>query len=261
MVAEAFGLLRRYRGLVLYPIVLDLVALFTRFVTGQFGPTRVTLKFLLEPGLPSMLNLFDPASGGSGVLNFDGIDIGKAAPVLGLFVLVMFFVTAFVAAGFIGLLHEASSERPAGFDVFLAYGQRFWLRLLGMKLLTLLVSLAVGGVLLLLLRLPGLILGLALWAWLRITYIYWEFSVVVEDLPVIEAFQRAREHFEGRGPDTAEVIWAMVLANLGFGLLVNAVPAFVILALVAIAYGYFLTGLELALMGAFHRTRSTEVAA
>lgn len=257
MIGKAFDRLRRSTSLVAYPVVLDLLALMLGVAFGGFhGHSRFTLKFSLGVGLPSVSNLLDQNVMANGVnLSFGGAALPGAMVLLGLAFLLL---TAYVQGGFIGLLHEAARDRPVSFGLFQEYAGALWLRFLGINLLVGLFVLAVGGISLVL-GPVGIVLFLILYLTLRVLYVYWEFTVVVERCGIGEAWGQARAFFRNRTADTATVILTILASNFAFALVLNGLWSPPVMVLGIIAYGYVATGLQLALMLTLHDIRGPEV--
>ncbi len=256
MIGQAFDRLRRSASLVAYPVVLDLLALMLGLAFGGFhGQSRFTLKLSLGVGLPSVSGLLDQNVMANGVNISLG---GPGVPGLLLLLTVAFLLlTAYVQGGFIGLLHQAAKDRPVSFGLFQQYAGAFWLRFLGILLLVGLFTLAAGG-LSLILGPAGILLFLMVYLTLRVLYVYWEFTVVVENCGIGEAWGRAREFFRNRTADTTAVILAILASNFAFALVLNGLWSPPVLVLGIFAYGYVATGLQLALMLTLHDIRGPE---
>lgn len=244
MIDRAFRFVNRNLSLVTIPVLLDLAALLLGLATtGFWGEAQLTFKFIVDVGVPSISNILQQnvLAGGSVAL---GGEIDGAAFFL---LLAFFLVGAFVQGGFIGLLKEGAAAEPPTPGKFFGYGQKFWGRFLIMRLL-------VAGVLFLglmaamLLSIVGLLAFTVAYIVLRIKFIYWEFTVVAEDLRVIEAFNRSKELFKQRPPELNGVLLAILGVNFLAGLLLNALWHPVMLFLGVFVYAYLGTILQLALM-------------
>jgi len=240
------SLLGRNVSLVLIPIVMDLTTFFLGLMTtGFWGESKLTFKLILNVGIPSIAQILEQNIM-AGALNFNIGQFSSFGVAIILF-LVFFIAGAFIEAGFIGLVFElAAKEQSPTLDLFMDYAQRFWVRMLGLRLIILVITL-LG----MLLAIPFSILGalaFMIFIVLRIRYIYWEFTIVSEDMTVAAAFQQSRRYYEHRTPELTNVIIAMVLINFLASLLVNLFWSPLIVFLGIFIYNYIATGLQLALM-------------
>jgi hypothetical protein len=248
MLNRAFSTLNRNLGLILIPIFMDLASFLLGLMTiGFWGESKVHLKLALDVGLPSIATVLEQnvlASGFS--FNFgDGVGAWGFAFLL---FLLFFVLGAYCEAGFIGLLYQAvAKDAPSTLDTFLYYGNRFWLRFLGLNLLVFLVTI-VGGLMAMLLFVFGVIAFLVIFLILRIKYIYWEFTIVSEDMGVLEAFNRSKMHYNNRSPEMAIIIIKILVANFIAALIVNFLWSPVMIFIAIPIYSYVATGLQLALM-------------
>ncbi len=255
MISKGFERLNQHLSLAAYSIVTDLIGFFFSLgLTGFPGESKFTLKFAIETGLPSIASVIDQkyATGGLN-LQLIGNDAGTTTSFIFLTFIFFLIVGSWIEAGFIGLLHEVVQNNRVSFHQFLEYGRRFFLRMLGLEIFIILFMIITTAILLLILNFVGAILMIVLFIILRILYIYWEFTVVVEDLGVWEAFTRCREHFRNREEHTVQVIIAILFTGMVFGLVVNGLWHPVVLFLAIFGYGYIATGLQVALMFTLHQ--------
>lgn len=119
-----------------------------------------------------------------------------------LFTLILF---SFAEAGFIGQLYQLATNgsSPTG-EIFFSYARRFWLRFLGLQLL-LTVVVFLGLYVSMLLGVIGALAYVVGFLVLRIRYIYWEFTIVTEDLDIFTAFTRSRQLYDQRSSELAVV--------------------------------------------------------
>lgn len=252
MVAQSFSLLSKNKSLVLYPIVFDFVALLVGIaVAGFSGGSKITFKLTLNVGLPSISSVVDQTVMANGV-NFS-INNPSIPLVMILIFLVFLIIQSFLQAGYIGLLHEVVQEREVPFDCFLDYGKRFWLRFLGIQLIVTGIMFVAGMLLVFTLKIVGVILLMILFLVFRVLYIYWEFTVVVDDCTIGEAFTRSRDYFRNRVPETTNIILLIVVINALFAFLVNSLWNPVAFSLNIVAYGFVASGLQIVLMATLHK--------
>lgn len=246
MINRAFNALNRRLGLVLVPALTDLVSfVFGLLTVGFWGASKFTFKLVLDAGLPSISTIIEH-NVFAGSVNFDFAGSGPDTMALAL-ALLLFVLGAFAEAGFIGLLYERAKGNAVNLDTFLSYASRFWLRFLGLRALMFLVTLA-GLVMAMLLSFLGMIAYLVVFMVLRVKYIYWEFTIVADDLGVFEAFARSAAYFDNRTPELSGVIIGILVANFIFALLVNFLWHPLPLLLFIPIYCYVASGMQLALM-------------
>jgi len=246
LIKRAFSALARNYHLVLVPVAMDIVAFFLGLMTiGFWGESKFSFKLTLTVGVPSIGDVLDQNFMAGG-FTFN-TDTGFAGPALLIFVLFL-IIGAFVEGGFLGLLYELAGkgESPT-LKMFAGYGQRFWGRFIGLRLLMLLVMTA-GMFAAVLLNIIGVLAYLVGFIVLRILYIYWEFTIVAEDNGVLDAFHNSRRHFDNRSPELSGIILTIFFANFLAGLIFNMLwtPVFIFAGI--FIYGYVATGLQLALM-------------
>lgn len=257
MIARGFSNPSRLLNLARYPAVFDLVATaITLLAFGFAGASEFTIKLALTVGLPSVGHLIDQPFVLGG-FRLDAAGSGGAGLLL---VLLLMLAAAFVQAGFIGLLAETTAGRPAGFNVFSDYGRRFWGRMLALMLLVTLTVL-LFGFLAMALGVVGLLLFLVGFTVLRIIYIFWEFTVVVEDRGLGEAFALSREYYARRHPETGALIGSILGLGLLAALALNLFWSLPALLVAIFGYNYLATGLQLALMNTFRATTEGGTAA
>lgn len=122
MISRAFNALNRSLGLVLIPIIMDIVSFgLGLMITGFWGGSKVTLKLVLDAGLPSISSVIERNVFPVLTFDFGGGDPGTGALAIGL---LMFFVGAFAEAGFIGLLYERARGNAVNLDTLVLCWQR-----------------------------------------------------------------------------------------------------------------------------------------
>ena len=99
-----------------------------------------------------------------------------------------------------------------------------------------------------LLSIIGLIAFMVIFMVLRIAYIYWECTIVADDVGVIEAFSRSKSYFNNRSPELSSIILGILVFNFFFALVVNFLwHPLAVIVLIPI-YCYVASGMQLALM-------------
>ena len=245
MVNRAFTTIRHNLSLIVAPVLLDIFALFLGLVTtGFWGEPQLAFKFLIDVGVPSISNILQ-----QNVLA-GGVDISEVIESDGsvlLVMLVFFFLGALIEGGFIGSIYEMALGEPPTVAKFISYAKKYWGRFLMLRLL-ISVVLFLGIIVAASLALFGLLAFTIAYIVFRIKYIYWEFTIVAEDLGVIDAFRRSNQHFKLRALEFSSVIILMLAVNFLAGLVFNLFWNPIVLFLGIFIYAYFGTSLQLALM-------------
>ncbi|WP_019120144.1 hypothetical protein [Brevibacillus massiliensis] len=253
MISDAFFKLRRQLLLALVPIVLDLFGFLVGLaVYGFSGGSKLTLKLTLNIGLPSVSSLLDRQFMPGGIqFNFS-----EAAPFAAILLFVLFMMlSAFFQGGFISLLQKAAEDRRISLEHFFRGAVHYFARFFVLQLLIMLVFLAAGGLFLITLGLVGGLLFLVVFLWLRILFVYLEFTIVTDDLSLAASFGQARHYFRRRLPDTAFIIIAIIACAAVFALLINGLWFPLPFLILLIAYDFVASGLQLALMLSLLRIR------
>lgn len=245
MVSRAFSALNRNPGLALAPILMDLTSFLLGLMTiGFWGESQLSLKLALDVGMPSISTILEKNVLASGV-NFDLFGGGIEGSIL--LALLLLLLSAFVEAGFIGLLYELARDNAPSMPAFASYAKRFWLRILGLRLLVFVFTI-VGGLLAMLLSIFGVLAFLVIFLILRVNDIYWEYTMVSEDIGIAEAFHLSRMYFVNRPEELSGIIIDIFLVNFIAALVVNLLWNPVVIFITIPFYCYVSTALQLALM-------------
>ncbi|ULL16294.1 hypothetical protein DVH26_18685 [Paenibacillus sp. H1-7] len=257
MLNDSLGKLARYPLLAIIPIAIDaLSVIMGTAMNGFHGNPHFTFKLVLQMGLPSVAAVteqtFMPGSVqvvGAGSVNLPSI-LGILM-YLGIFIAVQ----SFLQGGYVGLLYDSTDGRRLDSRRFIQYGGRFFLRFLLLNVSVLLILLVIGGIAAFLLRTPGIILFMILFLWLRVLFLFLEYTIVADDCSILDAIARSYEHFQQRTPLTIPLVIAALLINVAAGLIINALwlPLFFIVLLVL--YDTIGAGLQIAFMNEFRRIR------
>jgi len=261
MFREAYRRLNGARKLVVFPVVLDALALAAGWsLAGFAGEPRQSLKWLLDIGLPSLSHISNnPLLANSlDYLRLFGRD-GSAAGIAIVAVFLLF--RSFAQGGYIaGLQSIATGGKPdmahfmrngkAMFIPFVVYNVIVYIAMIGV---TLGLSALFGP--------AGQFFSLLVFAVLRIVWIYLEFTMVVDRLSWDQVLGRSRSYWNGNGSwaKTAIAVGVLYVVSGGTSLMLHLLwsPAAVIAAL--LVYAYVITGIQLALMGLLCRMREPEV--
>jgi hypothetical protein len=241
-----FKLLRQNTLLYALPISYDLLSFFLgTFLMGFWGASTLSIKLALQPGLPSVAPILEH--------NVLANGISLTHPQGGFVFLTFLFlllVGAFLQAGYIGWLLEVTRGNKLSRGIFLSSGWRFWLRMLMVSLFLLMLSFMglfaaehLGGY--------GVVLVMLGIASFRVCFIFWEFTIVAENLSAGDGFFRCLQYFRRQTPATVWIIGYLLLLGLGFGLFVNFIWHPITVFATIFAYNFSAAGLQLALMHSF----------
>jgi hypothetical protein len=246
MVRRAFSALNGNPGLVLAPVLKDLASLLLGLMTAGFwGEPQASFILALDVGLPTISTVLE-----NNVLS-TGVDLdlaGGGAGVPLLLALLFFLLRVLIEAGFIGLLCDLARGIAPTLTAFVSYSKRFWQRMLGLRLLTLVFT-AILGTLAMLLPVIGIIAFPVILFVLRVKFIYWEYTMVSEDIGIAEAFGRSGLYFAKRTPQLHGIVIGIVLLNFIAAFLVNMLWSPEVIFISIPFYCYLATALQLALMG------------
>ncbi|RAP74776.1 hypothetical protein [Paenibacillus montanisoli] len=246
----------KFALLALIPVVVDgLSMLIGMAMHGFSGSSHLSFKLALQMGLPSISAVTEQGFlPGTVQLSTSG-GLSESALLGALLSLVLFLVVqSFLQSGYIGLLQDAAAGHSLSMRSFASYGSRFFGRFLMLNLLVMVFLLALGGATAFL-QLPGAILMIVVFLWLRVLFLYLEYTIIADDCTIAEAFSRSRETFRRRSPATMSLVILMFMINIVAGFLVNYLwfPLFFLLFLVV--YDIVSSRMQLAFMHDFRNIR------
>lgn len=249
-----YKLLRQYTLLYALPIVYDFFSFFLgTFLMGFWGASTLSIKLALQPGLPSVAPILEHNVLASGI----SLTHPQGGFVFLTFLLLL-LTGAFLQAGYIGWLLEVARGNELSRGTFLSAGRRCWLRMLIVSLFLLMLSFlglfAAGP-----LRGYGVTLVMVGMVIFRICFIFWEFTIVAENLSAGDGFFRCLQYFRRQTPATAKIIGYLLLLGLGFGLFVNFAWHPIAVFATILAYNFSAAALQLALMDSFVRIKPQEI--
>jgi hypothetical protein len=251
MLSEAFTKLKSNKFLLIFPIGFDFLAFFLGIaLIGFYGQSKMTIRFVLDVGMPSVSTLIDQKV--NFMLNGFNLNLNSSfeeiSSLIIFSILLSFIIGSFLQAGFIGLLNNTIQAKPLSFSRFITFGKKYWYTYLFIELIWYALLLAAFFLLILPLGILGLIIFGILIITLRIVFIYWEFTVIVDDLSVFDALTQAKIYFANRSRNLISILIYLVGFNLLLSLLVNGLWNPIVLLISIFIYGYVSTGLQLSLM-------------
>ncbi len=245
--SQALEALRRNFGLVLVPVLMDLLSLLmVLFLLGEWvgriPPDQFRVKFAIPTVPPSISNVteinflrldFSASAGGWEVI--DRI-VGTGGPFL-LMLVISFLVGSLVTGGFLGLLKDGLVGIKATVQGFFAHGRYFWKRLLLLQLLLVLVlilSLVFLMPLIFIARALGAILIALAFLAAAVLLVFVEYALVEEDLEILPALDRSvRTVAANFGPVLLHILGVAAI-NLLASFIVNAMGQFSLLLAVLV---------------------------
>ncbi|OZM56719.1 hypothetical protein CIB95_10890 [Lottiidibacillus patelloidae] len=257
MISNGFNRLSNHKLLIVFPIAYDLLALmYGLLFTGFYGESKVSIKLAIEVGLPSIATIIDQQV--NVMANSLTFYPGMVEPSLQMLLLLAIglLFTAFLQAGFIGLVNDLTLDKKLTFNNFINYGKKFWISYLVVELVWI-AALVLSFLLIVIpLQLFGMLIFIILLFTFRILFIYWEFTIIVDDVSVFEGLRKSRVYFANRTDNLFPIIFAMLAFNIVIGLIVNAIWNPIILILFIFIYGYASSGFQVALMLSLYKVKN-----
>ncbi|CAM3936075.1 hypothetical protein [Alkalicoccus chagannorensis] len=261
MINRGFALLRAQPSLALYPMVFDLLlitagAVFIGYQFQQQFALELQPQFLL-PSIEAILHddqmmiFVNPASATMGV------EAGAAI----ILSIAFFFVFIFVEGGYLRLLYRRVEGERIDVSTFLQDGRRLFGRFLLVNVLVILL-LVLGALLVLIVSsiLPAagivlITLGVIAAIVFRYVFIFWEYTIAAEDMPVIEALGRSRLIRRRNDATTIGLLVVFILINVVLSITLNLLINVPVLYVMTILNAVIMTGVGLAFMSHYAELR------
>lgn len=178
-----FKILKENLWLWAIPLGIDFLGLALAILTNtlQLVPPGFHLKISVPNSLPSVANILKTSQ-------TNGIELGGGSALFIVFIV----LGPFLAGGFLNTIFKILKNNTADKASFLADCKYYFLRLLGVSILTFLFFLAVTLPAMLIFPLLGIVAILFI---MYLTY-FWQMSLVYHDLEIMEAFSKGREFFK-----------------------------------------------------------------
>lgn len=238
---RGFELARKYYPLALVAFLADLLNLqdIGRRVSQDFH-----IKFTVPSALPSLTQVLPdaPSSGGFQV-NLPFNHLGEMGLV---FLVVFILLNAYLKGGYLGCILESLRGGRVDREVFTAYAGRFWTRYLMQRIIVLAAIIFLGF----------LFLGMGLLAFLFILVllaafillIFWDYSLVAEDLGVVDAAERSWRLVLARPGPVLLFLLPILAAMAFFSIFANALLDTPLLLLAMAGYAFLGTAAIFAFM-------------
>jgi hypothetical protein len=251
MISNAFSRLANNKLLIVFPIAFDLLALmYSLLFSGFYGESKFSIKFTIDVGMPSIASIIDQQVNFNFMVNGVNFHPSMIEPSLQLILLLIIglLITAFLQAGYIGLLKDVALGKTLSFNNFMNYGKKFWISYV--IVVSLWIAALVVSFFLLVIPLQsfGMLIFIVLLFTFRILFIYWEFTIIVDNVSVFEGLQKCRVYFTNRTNNLFPILFATLAFNFLLGIFVNAFWNPFILIFFIFIYGYAASGFQIALM-------------
>ncbi|UVI30191.1 hypothetical protein [Paenibacillus spongiae] len=253
----AFRTLNRHPGLAIYPIALD----FFGFVLGVLligfgGDSGLSFQIVLGMGLPSVHHALDAPLFANG-MNLLGSTV-KPAYALPI-VAAMLLLSAFAQGGYIAALRQIAEGKRVAFTQYLRYGRDYWLRFALFNAIVYLGKMSCVMIGAILFANIGPAAAFILFVILRVLYAYAEFTLIVDNARLVEAFRNSFRYMKQCFVPTVLTMSVMFAAAGLIGMLVQWAWTPAVVALGIVVYGYVMSGIQLSLMLLLQQARQDHV--
>lgn len=248
MIRTGFNKLHRQGKIMIIPILFDLAALLLGyFILGNQGKAHLSFQVLLNMGMPSLSHIVDqPLLANS--FTFLGSAL-KPSALMVLVVIAFLIIYAYMQGGYMGTLADIQAGKGFNWRTYWAYCNKFWARFILLAILTLTAKSGITAFLVIFLNVSGLGIALLLFMFLRIIYVYLEFTLVLDNMPISKALlSQSYAYFKESFKNTMLVMGAVLITAGLLSLLLHLVWEPLIVAGFIVLYTYLITGLQLALM-------------
>jgi len=256
LLKHAFGQLNKNWIIILYPIVLDIIALSAGWGLGGFnGQPMWSMKWLLEMGIPSLSELSNlPLL--ANTMDYLKLFDQEGSIVAVVVILLLLLVLCFAQGGYISGLYAIASDQKLNFHQFLHNGKTFFSRFVLYNIMVYLLKIGVTLALAALLGSAGLFISLVVFIVLRIVFIYLEFTMVVDRLSWDQVLGHSRTYFKSSFSQTGTVILIMYVSSGLLSLLLHRLWSWEAVIVGVFVYAYVMTGIQLAFMIILCQTKS-----
>ncbi|MEK3889998.1 hypothetical protein [Bacillus sp. FSL K6-3431] len=255
ILVKAFGNIHRHYTLLLYPILFDLLSLVIGCsIIGFYGKEIVSIRLILEMGLPSVSHLANiPLFANN--LEFLNAAVDKPTYTW-LVVVIMIIIGAFLQGGYISFLYAVVMNKSFRFSQFLNEGKKYWLQFIFLEVIVFLGKIGVTAFLVLFFNIIGVFASLAFFMFLRIIFIYLEFSIVVDYVSIASAMKRSRSYLKQSLIVSLALIVVMYAVSSGISLLVHMFWSPYIIIGSILVYAYVMSVIQMALMSVICKVRN-----
>ena len=233
---QSFRLLRHNLNILLIPITLDLIVLAVMIATtGWQLHSQWSYRIVLEMGLPSVFHLFN-------------------IPLTWVHVIVM-LVWAFAQGGYIKALVSIIEGQPVRAAQVVKNGLKYWVPFAFLNITVLLAKAAASSLLIIMFGSIGAAASLLLFMVMRVLVVYWEFTVVVDNVNFDTAFRRSMKYFKHNSLSAIGMALIMFAASGAASVLANyfVMPAAVVVTM--FIYSFIMSIIQLTLMLTLRETK------
>ena len=246
--------LHRNAIIFIYPIVYDLLALsLGLYLMGFNGQTMFSSKLILEMGFPSVSHISNIPLLANQVYFFNGpVDITVFT---GIVVVSLIVIGAFLQGGYIHSLYAIGKNGKYSSVEFVKYGKKNWLQFILLGVIMYFLKISLTAFLVIFFSTIGGFVALIALLVLRIVFIYLEFTIVLDKLPIPEALKKSRHYFAKSFLPTSITVVIMYIISLSLSIILHKIwsPIFVIAMI--LFYAYIMTLIQMVFMTILSRAR------
>lgn len=244
---KAYKTMHRHLYLLLIPIIIDIGALFAGLKFTQFYEVeRPSIILIYDIGLPSLSHILNKPLLMNTFKYFADFDELSLTIIAGVLAFVM--INAIAQGAYIGILYHISHEKHVSMQQVLYYVNRFWLRFFMLTIIFALLQLSVVLLMTIFFKIIGVFASLALFIVMRIFFIYFEYTMVIEDCFYGQALRRSFRYFI-HGIRQNAVIVPLVFITAGvLSYILHSFWSLGSVIVFIVIYAYIMTALQLALM-------------
>lgn len=258
-IISSFRDIHRHFTILIYPIIFDVIALLIGLsLIGLQGSPVYSIKLILEMGIPSVSHI---ATFPSFVNHIDFLNLQEKVSVLMLMIVAfMLIVRSFLQGGYIQQLNYIKNDTPYSFSKFLHYGKRNWLQLFFLEIIIFLGKIAVTTFLVIFFHVIGSFAGLAFFVFLRILYIYLEFTIVVDRVNITTGLRKSWGYLKETFFPSFPLIFIMYIVSGAVSYFLHKFWSLPFIFFTIILYAYLMTVIQMAFMKIFHHAKRDKYA-
>ena len=254
IVFEAFKKVNRNVKVIIYPILYDLISLAIGIsIVGFYGKDLISIRMILEMGIPSISNLSNIPL----LVN----DIGFLAipveipPITLVITIITIIFGAFLQGGYIGYLSSIANEETFNFKQLVKVGMRSWIQFIILEIILFFGKIGVTAFLAIFFGIIGVFASLVFFIALRITFIYLEFTMVVDRTGIVPAIKSSRNYLMKSLMMTFPLVIVMYIVSSLISLFLHYFWSPMVVIGLILIYAYIMTAIQLSLMMVLCKTK------
>ncbi len=241
----------------IYPILFDLIGLtLGLYFIGFFGQAFVSVKLILEMGLPSISHISNIPLFANNLFFLTG-PVEKTA-FLGVILIIMLLFGAFLQGGYIRSLYRIVKKEEYSFVQFIKDGKKYWLQFILLEIIVQLLRIGLTALFLLFLPYIGAFISLVTFIVLRIVFIYLEFTIVIDNVNIPDALKLSRKYLFKSFLPSLTVVIIMYIVTSSLSLVLHIGWSFPMVICVLFLYAYLMTLIQSVLMCILWHVRETK---